>query len=128
MLTTVLGGGQGRRWRGWGRCSTAARDGEGGGRARVREGEGAPQGARERHGPGLELGAPPPWPRAPPAREGEGAPRGAHGRHGHGPELEAPPSPPDLRGSGRRRRRGREGERWEQEGERGHVGPTWQAT
>ena len=27
-----------------------------------------------------------------------------------------------------RRRRGREGERWEQEGERGHVGPTWQAT
>jgi len=107
---------------------------------RVREGEGAPRGARERHGPGLELGAPPPWPRAPPAREGEGAPRGAHGRHGHGPELGAPPSPPDLRGSGRRRRRGREGERWEQEGERGRrraelrprqlvqVGPTWQAT
>ena len=109
---------------------------------RVREGEGAPRGARERHGPGLELGAPPPWPHAPPTREGEGegAPRGAHRRHGHGPELGASPSPPDLRGSGRRRRRGREGERWEQEGERGRrraelrprqlvqVGPTWQAT
>ncbi|KAG2536861.1 hypothetical protein PVAP13_9NG227273 [Panicum virgatum] len=66
---------------------------------------------RRRHGP-APRGVP--WPRA----------RARSAAVAAGPALIRPQA-----GTGEGwRHSGREGERWEQEGERGHAGPTWQAT
>ena len=92
---------------------------------------------------GREEGSRPPWRAQAAEPQGGSAVRAgrplAHRRGASLPGAGRGAEPPGGRGGAAggwpqvgtgegRRRRGREGERWEQEGERGHVGPTWQAT